>query len=95
MKTMKTVVHPAVPERAETVVDEILCEICGKPCGTGEYDSTIDHVSVKHVVGNNYGADGVYSTTTFIDLCPDCFDNKLVPWIIRWNGQPRTEEKDF
>jgi hypothetical protein len=79
-------------------LDHILCELCGKKSnssgdwGTSSYD--VNEVDVSHRDGSSY-PDGGNSTSCILDICPDCFKTKLVPWFEQQGGKPRYEENDY
>jgi len=87
MRHMKTVVVPAKPATTKEVVDHVTCDICGKAAnrydwGTGSYqiDDIDVSIEVKRREGESY-PEGGSGTEVVIDVCPDCFVKKLVPWV--------------
>lgn len=69
---------------------EMTCDICGKESSSnGSWSRelyAIDHtqvevkVIVKQEEGHNYPGGGS-GTEIKVDLCPECFRNKLIPWL--------------
>ena len=66
-----------------------VCDLCGRESpGTGwtselfEIDETELKVRtcVRRKKGSNY-LDGGWGTEIEVDICPDCFKGKLVPWL--------------
>jgi len=65
------------------VFQGILCDICGSETvrGTWAFDPySIDEVTIKHRCGSNFPEGGMGQEIE-VDLCPECFDDKLVPWL--------------
>ncbi len=68
---------------------KVICDICSKESNSDswledsfERDDT--KLSLKTVINNTkgrYSLDGGYGTKIEVDICPDCFRNKLVPWL--------------
>ena len=68
----------------ETVIS---CDTCGKKAKRGHWDSSVYAVentevtvTVHHESGKSYPGDHVTEKIRF-DICPDCFRNKLVPYL--------------
>jgi len=89
MKHMKIV---KVPETTKKIVDLITCDLCGKKIEERNYD--ISEVEVRHKKGKLYQDSGSGTETCF-DLCCNCFDEKLVPWLRSQGAEPRIVEWDF
>lgn len=75
--------------RKETHLVEQRCDLCGAIAkdfdswsgGSYVVDETEIRVTVKQKEGDSYPEGG--SGTEFnIDLCPKCFKERLVPWLI-------------
>jgi hypothetical protein len=87
-----------VVERESLV--EMSCDLCGTKasgvCGwaDGWYDTNETEVSVtiKHREGCNY-PECKMGTEREVDICPACFKNKLIPWLISQGA--KIEEKDY
>lgn len=90
--------------RPETTYDALLersCDLCGKKTkksnndwsdGCYEINETEITVVVKQKEGEVY-PEGGSGTEYEIDLCPDCFKDRLIPWL---NGQgANLKEKDW
>ena len=96
MKVMKT---KQIPAKTEQVLDHVKCELCPRTMkdwnnnwATVTYD--VDRIEVCSTVGENY-PEGGHATDTILDICPDCFKTKLIPWFKAQGGTPRTEEHDY
>jgi len=78
----------------------VCCDLCGKElkfphadCNWGNrFD--VQEVSVFYKDGANYPEGGSGTTTSF-DVCPGCFENKLVPWLAEQGATPIEEEWDW
>jgi hypothetical protein len=57
-----------------------------------QYEVNEPEVSLR--VGNNYPEGGDINTTV-LDICPKCFEEKLVPWFKSQGGTPRVENHDW
>jgi len=100
MKYMKTVEVPAKPATTKEVVDKVLCDLCGKDvnrdlvgASSYEFDEVTVEIEVKRREGENY-PEGGSGTETIIDVCPECFRGKLVPWV-ESHGHAKIETKDW
>ena len=77
----------------------IFCDLCGKQgvrdhweSGAYEINETELMVTVHQKEGESYPECG-YGTEITVDMCPECFKNKLVPWINSQGGN--VEHKDW
>jgi hypothetical protein len=87
MRTMKTVEVAAKPATTREEVDKVFCDLCGKDANRDwqgrssyEFDDVEVEIEVKRKEGTNY-PEGGNGTEVVIDVCPDCFVKKLVPWV--------------
>jgi hypothetical protein len=74
-----------VTERDELV--EVSCDLCGLIATDSDWDSstyavkeTEVEVRIRQKDGKSY-PDGGWGTEYTADICPDCFKNKLIPWL--------------
>lgn len=81
-----------IPARKETVVDFITCDLCGEKIE--EERHMIDEVEVRHHSGENWPEGGSGTDTSF-DICSDCFNNQLVPWLKSKGCSPQVKEWDY
>jgi len=56
------------------------------------FDATETEVRFK--AGQNY-LDAGFGDETTIDICPECFTGKLVPWVKAQGGEPTTKPWDW
>jgi len=90
MKHMRT---EQIPSTTREVVDHVTCDMCGSEIKKdGNYE--VDEVEISHRVGYNYPECG-YGETTIVDLCGNCFDGKLVPWLSSQGAEARTKDWDY
>lgn len=81
-----------VPETTERRLLKVTCDICGKELVL--VGDVVDDVEVTHATGERY-SDAGFGAKTIFDLCGDCFENALVPWLRSQGAEPRTEEWDY
>lgn len=90
MKIMKTV---QVPASTRDVVDKVVCDLCKRNIpNEGSYE--VNEVTVSHKTGSSY-PEGGSGEKVRVDLCPSCFDEKLIPWLTSQGVEPTTEEWEF
>lgn len=89
MKHMKTI---QIPAKTEKVVEKITCDLCGKEISDTQFK--IDDVEICHESGSSY-PEGGSGTRIAVDMCGDCFNGKLMPWLKSQGAEPRTEEWDW
>jgi hypothetical protein len=73
-----------------------VCDLCGKETPGLEWERGYYEVAETQVnirTGNGYpdGGSGVEST---VDICPNCFREKLIPWV-ESHGVSKIEEKEW
>ena len=78
-----------------------ICDLCGTVtkredwnAGIYEIDETEIRVEVRQKEGSNYPEGGM-GTEYDIDLCPNCFKDKLVPWLISQGANIEKKEWDW
>lgn len=76
-----------IPEQKSERIIARICDLCGfkTPCESWydkswDFDDTTIKITIERNTGSRY-PEGGYSTNTEIDLCPECFKNKLIPWL--------------
>lgn len=89
-----------VPARTVTRVKALKCELCGKQTPNGENGdkskgaADVDEVTIERRKG--WSVDGSADFQhTIVDLCPDCFTNKLLPWLRSMGAEVREEKSDW
>ena len=99
MKVYKKIEYQTSHDRLE----KIICDVC-KAETTNEWKSRdTDEVKIEismregtiYRMTDGYDYNEGEGTKTHIDLCPDCFKSKLIPWIESQGGVPHTEEWNY
>jgi hypothetical protein len=98
-----------VPAKPAHEVDSLVaraCDLCGRKANglatsldeqawVGRGDSEVQKTEIVLETGHSY-PDGTSLERIVIDLCPDCFRQKLVPWVESQKGEPiHVEEVEF
>ena len=95
-----------VPARQIEHVVSVICDLCGEVfigaetvgfAGVkwpGDYYDTLE-TDVKIEDGHNYGEDGGQKTARIYHVCPECFKNKLEPWLKAQGAEPTVDEIDW
>jgi hypothetical protein len=86
-------------EEVKYTKEQIFCDLCGiESAGYDWYNAaweineTTIYIKIEQREGENY-PEGSYGTKLVIDLCPECFKNKLITWL---NSQgANIEEQDL
>ena len=89
MKYTKEVVKPAT---TETRTIKVECDLCKNEIKRGWY--AVSEVIIQYEHGTSY-PEGGSSEIDKIDMCPECFKNKLLPWLESLGVKPRVEEIDW
>jgi hypothetical protein len=82
----------AVPATTRVIVDFVTCDICGAKIWEPGYE--VNEVEVRHKTGANY-PEGGSGEETSVDICGECFDKKLLPWLRSQGAEPRTEDWEW
>lgn len=81
----------------EVIVARI-CDMCGLkvPGPDWAHVNSYDVKETTVLMRTGYNCpDGGSGTKTNIDLCPECFEKKLIPWLQSQGVQIRPEEWDW
>ena len=89
MKHTKTV---EVPATTKQVLDKTACDLCGAEIKAGNYSA--EEVEVRHRTGSSC-PEGGSGEEVSVDMCGDCFDTKLVPWLRTQGADPKPEDWDW
>ena len=80
---------------------ETRCDLCGAIAKRGDWESSIYkinkvdiRVEVRQEDGENY-PEGGRGTKYQVDMCPDCFKNKLIPWLESQGCAAKREDWDW
>lgn len=99
MRTYK-IITPKVEPRE--VVDEIKCDLCGAGGGVPHnLDGTnwaalnydVDATMITRETGDSFPEGGTNTIETF-DICGDCFENKLKPWMASQGALPGSKTRE-
>ncbi|KKN78948.1 hypothetical protein LCGC14_0344230 [marine sediment metagenome] len=89
-----------VPSYKRDRLAEICCDLCGKKRKFPNNDHAwgdrfdVSEVMISYRDGVSY-PEGGSGTTTGFDVCPHCFEHKLVPWFIEQGATLTEKEWDF
>ena len=82
----KYITKPKTIEQRQ-VLDEISCDLCGKTGKDEAWESSVWEVAeseieieVRYKYGSSY-PEGGSGKKYNVDICPDCFKTKLIPWL--------------
>lgn len=90
MKHMKEVLVPAKTEKRR---DYTTCDLCKQKINE-EWRGDYAEVDVCCKIGVRWPDGGNYDQWEF-DLCADCFQNKLVPWMKSQGADPAISDCDW
>lgn len=91
-----------IPARTEERITSITCDLCGKEGksdrlhGADWSKNTYDksETVIYHEAGEVYPEGGELNLE-IVHICPECFEQKLIPWIKSQGGEPTTKEIDI
>ena len=89
---MKHTKETIVPIHTETTTIKVECDLCGKELMDGRFN--VDDVTLKLESGSRYPESCDIERTT-VDMCGECFKNKLLPWLESLGVKPKVEEIDW
>ncbi len=99
---MKIYDERVIPERKEKYLKTRKCDLCGIAAKGAEWEGrsyyevkeTEIEIVIRQKEGSSY-PEGGSGTKYEVDLCPDCFKNKLIPWLRSQNANIQKEEWDW
>jgi len=75
------------PAKKVSVLNKTTCDLCNKAAKHGHWESsawevneTEIEVTVRQKDGSEY-PEGGSGTKYEVDMCPNCFKKKLIPWL--------------
>ena len=91
---MRTYKKIPVPATEREVLDELKCDICKDVAkhhkwGKGNYST--NEVKIEWINGMSY-PDDCWGNIVSYDMCPTCFQNKLMPWLESQGATPTKTE---
>ena len=98
---MRHYIQKQIPAREERVLDKTTCDLCGKEALCGHWKSSLYEVNeveievtVRQRDGQNY-PEGGGGTEYIVDMCPDCFKDKLIPWLKSQGCKAKRKDWDW
>lgn len=85
-QTFKDVLQKVVESSVRT------CDFCNKQMKVGMWE--VNETTVSCRLGERY-PEGGSSTELDVDMCSDCFQGKLIPWISSQGVSMRETESDW
>lgn len=91
-------------ERQRTITERhcasLICDICKRTVGRDRWDTSVYRVNetevsvaVRHEEGDQW-PEGRFTTTRSYDICPSCFDTKLVPYLASLGAEGTTTQSE-
>jgi hypothetical protein len=77
---MKHYKEETVPQHTTEVLDQTTCDLCNVDVGAELDTWEVDEVTVSRKAGCSY-PDGGNGDTISVDLCGQCFNEKLLPFL--------------
>ena len=74
-----------IPESTKQVLDRTTCDLCKKTITKEVYSE--EAVTIECKTGELYPEGGVGEIAN-VDMCPDCFKTKLIPWLKEQGCEP-------
>ena len=84
-------------EVERSVLEVMKCDLCGRKSNGEDWSPggyRMAEVEVKLKEGTNY-PEGGFGTLYDVDICPDCFRDKLIPWLQSQGAAVRETEWDW
>lgn len=81
----------------QTILEKTTCDLCGESTsGDNWADGNYEHdeITIQRVSGAHY-PEGDYRETASFDICPKCWEEKLVPWMASQGASPTVKEADW
>lgn len=93
-----------IPSRNDQVCVGLKCDLCGKVSESihdwsiSSHDLSETEVSIKTIIRHSDGyqyPEGGNSINYEIDICPECFMDKLVPWLKSQGADIKKTKSDW
>lgn len=91
---MKIYEKKIIPAQEKEVCSGTVCDLCKTPDKEWNTNGNLTEIVVKHKWGNTY-PDGGLGEKIDIDLCPNCFNDVLVPFLKERGAEIKTTEWDY
>jgi hypothetical protein len=92
MEHFKTITIPAKAEETKQVIDFVSCDICKKKIEKDIFSA--EEIKIIHKTGSHYPEGGCGEDKSF-DICGDCFENTLSPFIESYGSAAKIEIWDW
>jgi len=86
---MKETRQIIIPAKTEIQVIGATCDMCRNRIKEGLYE--VNEVTINHKKGQDY-PEGGSGTEITIDMCGECFETKLIPWLAGQGIKPEIKE---
>ena len=98
---MKITKKHEVPARVEDVVVGLECDMCGKVVQrdrwgyeTSEIDEVLVKITMRRKTGESW-PDGGFQKEQEIDICPQCWDETIAPFLKSKGVDPEIVESEW
>lgn len=98
---MKHYLKKLTPAKEITVLDNVACDLCGKIAKSGDWGSSLWEVNETEIEMTVRQKDGIsfpeggHGTKYEVDICPDCFNTKLIPWLESQGCNAKRDDWDW
>lgn len=86
-----------IPASTREVVVAIVCDLCGRKTQNDSWAKMpfgVEDVEISYESGERY-PEGNFTELVSYDICPDCFKNKLVPWLEKQGAEPEVQDRNW
>ncbi len=89
---MKHYEKTIIPQQVKEVLASTTCDLCKEKIEIKEHWA-IQDVKIQCRTGMSY-PEGGFGEYTEVDLCPDCFNSRLLPWLRSQGAEPHQRKWD-
>jgi len=93
---MKKYVKETVTKE-QTIFKYLECDLCKKQSKCRDWENgafEVNETEIRYKTGSSY-PEGGSGTEIEIDLCPNCFKDKLIPWLEKQGCKVKEREWDW
>ena len=86
-----------IPAKTIEVITAVTCDLCGRKGRDGDWAKSlfdVEDVEISYESGYRYPECGSTEVISY-DICPDCFKNKLMPWLKSQGADPEIKDVDW
>lgn len=83
-------------ESERRVLAGVTCDICGRKATSDDWSEEsygVDEIRIERRHGQQF-PEGDFTVLSSFDLCPDCWENKLLPWMQEQGATPSDVDYD-